>query len=254
MYIRNGSTKYVPYHKLFQRIQKVEVPGYGSFDAYANRDSLKYRALYRLENIPTLLRGTLRKAGFCAAWDVFVQLGCTDDSFKMELGTNATWSDYLDSFLPANKDVDTRANLAHLLNLDPNGEVMAKLDWLGIFGRTAIGVSGLSPAATLQTLLEQKWVLLPTDKDLVVMWHRFVYELNGKQHEIQANLTVEGLDDRYTAMAKTVGLPVAIAAKMILNGTIKERGVLLPLIPSIYDPILNELETLGIVFNEVEIN
>lgn len=254
MYIRNGCTKYVPYHKLFQRIQKVEVPGYGSFDAYANRDSLKYRALYRLENIPTLLRGTLRKAGYCAAWDVFVQLGCTDDSFKMELGANATWSDYLDSFLPANKELDTRANLAHQLNLDTNGEVMAKLNWLGLFGRTPIGVTGLSPAATLQTLLEQKWVLLPTDKDLVVMWHRFVYELDGKHHEIQANLTVEGLDDRYTAMAKTVGLPVAIAAKMILNGTIKERGVLLPLTPSIYDPILNELETLGIVFNEVEIN
>ena len=254
MYIRNGSTKYVPYHKLFQRTQQVEVPGYGSFDAYANRDSLKYRKLYRLENIPTLLRGTLRKAGYCAAWDVFVQLGCTDDSFKMELGANATWSDFMDSFLPANKELDTRANLANQLNLDMRGEVMAKLDWLGIFDKTAIGVDGLSPAATLQTLLERKWELMPGDKDLVVMWHRFVYELEGKQHEIQAHLTVEGEDQRYTAMARTVGLPVGIAAKMVLNGTIKERGVLLPLTPSIYDPILNELEMLGVVFKEVEVN
>ena len=233
-----------------QRIQKLRFPD-TDHSTYANRDSLSTR-VYRLDNIPTLLRGTLRKAGYCAAWDVFVQLGCTDDSFRMELANDATWSDYLDSFLPANTVLDTRANLAHQLNLEPNGEVMAKLDWLGIFGKTPIGVTGPSPAATLQTCWRRNGIT-PHRQGLVVMWHVSCIT-RTQTHEIQAHLTVEGLDDRNTAMAKTVGLPVAIAAKMILNGTIKERGVLLPLIPSLYDPILNELETLGVVFNEVEIN
>lgn len=252
-YIRDGSTKYIPYHKLFQQTVRVSVPGYGEYDGYANRDSLKYRKFYGLDDIPTLLRGTLRKAGYCAAWDVFVQLGCTDDGFAMELDPRATWADYIDAFLPHDGLHDTRTNLINYLGLDPKGEVMAKLDWLGLFGKEHIGVEGLSPAATLQTLLERKWKLEPTDKDLVVMWHRFRYAVEGQQTEIQASLVVEGQDQRYTAMAKTVGLPVAIAAKMVLNGTITERGVLLPLKPAIYDPILDELEAHGIVFTEEEI-
>lgn len=254
MYIRNGRTKYIPYHKLFQQIQQVHVPGYGDFDAYANRDSLKYRTIYGLEKIPTLLRGTLRKAGYCAAWDVFVQLGCTDDSYKMELGPTATWTDYLNAFLPPSEIQDVRVDLTNYIGPLLTAEVMGKLEWLGLFDGSPIGVDHLSPAATLQSLLERKWLLGPEDKDLIVMWHRFVYELQGKRHEIHASLAVEGQDQRYTAMAKTVGLPVAIAAKMVLNGTIKERGVMLPLSPSIYDPILNELEQFGVVFHEREIS
>jgi saccharopine dehydrogenase-like NADP-dependent oxidoreductase len=252
-YIRDGSTKYIPYHKLFQQTVRVSVPGYGEYDGYANRDSLKYRKFYGLDDIPTLLRGTLRKAGYCAAWDVFVQLGCTDDGFAMELDERATWADYIDAFLPHDGLHGTRTNLANYLDLDPHGEVMAKLDWLGLFGKEHIGVTGLSPAATLQTLLERKWALEPGDKDLVVMWHRFRYAVEGQQTEIQASLVVEGQDQRYTAMAKTVGLPVAIAAKMVLNGAVTERGVLLPLKPAIYGPILDELEAHGIVFTEEEI-
>jgi saccharopine dehydrogenase-like NADP-dependent oxidoreductase len=167
-YIRDGVTKYIPYHKLFQQTVRIAVPGLGSFDGYANRDSLKYRKAYGIEEIPTLVRGTLRKAGYCAAWDTFVQLGCTDDGFAMELTADATWNDYLDAFLPHHASLDTRANLAQYLGLDPAGEVMQKLDWLGLFGQERIGVAGLSPAATLQSLLERKWKLGPDDKDLVV--------------------------------------------------------------------------------------
>ena len=150
-YIRDGVTKYIPYHKLFQQTVRIAVPGLGSFDGYANRDSLKYRKAYGIEEIPTLVRGTLRKAGYCAAWDTFVQLGCTDDGFAMELTADATWNDYLDAFLPHHSSLDTRANLANYLGLDPAGEVMQKLDWLGLFGQERIGVARLSPAATLQS-------------------------------------------------------------------------------------------------------
>jgi saccharopine dehydrogenase-like NADP-dependent oxidoreductase len=249
-YIRNGATKYIPYHQLFRQVARVEVAGHGIFDGYANRDSLKYRSHYGLDGIPTLLRGTLRKAGYCEAWNVFVQLGCTEDGFIMELPENAGWSQYLDAFLPQSTG-STRDNLASYLGLDPNGEVVQKLEWLGLFDRdTPIGVSGLSPAATLQHLLEQKWKLGPNDKDLVVMWHRFRYTLEGRTHTRHASLGVIGEDQMYTAMARTVGLPIAIGAKLLLNGGISDRGVLLPLKPAIYDPVLDELETHGVKFTE----
>lgn len=253
-YIRDGETKYIPYHKLFKQTVQVEVEGFGAFDGYANRDSLKYRSHYGLDGIPTLLRGTLRKAGYCEAWDAFVQLGCTEDGFNMELPPKASWSDYINAFLPQVKERDTRGNLANYLGLDEDGEVMKKLDWLGLFdGNTPIGISGLSPAATLQHLLEQKWKLGPQDKDMVVMWHRFQYALAGRQRTIHASLGVIGEDTIHTAMARTVGLPIAMACKLLLNGIVTDRGVLLPLKPAIYEPILDEMETYGVTFTEEEV-
>lgn len=252
-YVQDGVTKYIPYHQLFQRPILVKVPGFGAFDGYANRDSLKYRAHYGIEGIPTLKRGTLRKAGFCAAWNALLQLGCTDDSYTMELQATATWREYTDSFLPYPASRGTRINLAYYLGLDPQGEVMSKLDWLGLFGDAPIGVAGLSPAATLQHLLEQKWKLGPDDKDLVVMWHRFRYDVEGQHQEIQASLAIAGQDQVHTAMARTVGLPIAMACKLVLNNKIEDRGVLLPLKPAIYDPILNELEKHGVIFHEEEV-
>ncbi len=253
-YIDGGVTKYIPYHKLFQRTVQVNVPGFGSFDGYANRDSLKYRSHYGIEGIPTLKRGTLRKAGFSIAWDTFVQLGCTDDSFIMEFGPDATWNDYVSAFLPPSAGRDARTNLAYYLNLNPEGEVMKKLDELRIFSREPIGKSGLSPAGLLQHLLEQRWVLGPNDKDLVVMWHRFRYAQGGQVHEIHASLAVIGQDRTHTAMARTVGLPIAMACKLVLNGKLNDRGVLLPLKPAIYDPVLDELEQSGVVFDERSVN
>jgi saccharopine dehydrogenase (NAD+, L-glutamate forming) len=252
-YIRDGVTKYIPYHKLFQQTVRIDVPALGAFDGYANRDSLKYRKAYGIEQIPTLVRGTLRKAGYCVGWDAFVQLGCTDDGFHMELGPDATWSDYLNAFLPHSATMDTRSNLANYLGLDPNGDVMSMLAELELFGTARIGVKGLSPAATLQSLLERKWKLGPDDKDLVVMWHRFRYTIEGQHQEIHASLGVVGQDQVHTAMARTVGLPIAMACKLVLNGKLDDRGVLLPLKPVIYDPILDELEKFGVVFQEEEV-
>lgn len=252
-YIDQGITRYIPYHKLFQRTVQVSVPGFGAFDGYANRDSLKYRSHYGLDGIPTLKRGTLRKAGFSIAWNTFVQLGCTDDGFIMELDADATWCDYINAFLPPDAGRGTRLNLAYYLDLNPDGDVMRKLDELRLFGDERIGTNGLSPAGLLQHLLEQRWKLGPDDKDLVVMWHRFVYRMEGVKQELHASLTAIGQDQTYTAMAKTVGLPVAIAAKLVLNGKVTQRGVMMPLVAGIYNPILDELEQLGIAFNEREV-
>ena len=249
-FVQDGQLRYIPYHRLFANHVRVEVPGYGAFDGYANRDSLKYRKLYGIEGIPTLVRGTLRREGFCEAWNAFVQLGCTDDSYTMEVGGDMTWANFFAMFLPAAADGDLRRVMASYLGLPPEGAVMAKLDWLGVFSDEPANVGTASPAAILQQLLERKWVLRPGDKDMVVMQHRFLHTANGRRWRTTSSLVVEGTDRVHTAMARTVGLPVAMAAKLLLNGGISGRGVLLPLAPVIYAPILDELEALGIRFAE----
>lgn len=250
-FIEDGITKYIPYHQLFHRTTSVEVPGLGAFDGYANRDSLKYRAAYGLTGIPTLVRGTLRKAGYCSTWNVLVQLGCTDDGYTLELPAKATWSDYIRAFLPPSQGT-VRDDVAAYLGLPSDAAELDRLEWLGLFGNAEIGATGLSPAAALQKLLEERWKLGPNDKDLVVMWHRFRYRMNGTVRELVATLSVIGEDRTHTAMARTVGLPIAMACKLVLNGDLNEAGVLLPLKPSVYVPILDELEQHGVVFRETE--
>jgi len=253
-FIQNGKYKYIPYHKLFRRTEIIEIEGYGKFEGYANRDSLQYREIYGLKDIPTMYRGTLRKPGFCRAWDVFVQLGATDDSYVMEGSEEMTNRDFINSFLAYNITDSVELKFKHYLNIRQDDvDLYEKFVWLGIFDNTKIGLKNATPAQMLQHILEQKLSLSPNDKDMIVMWHRFLYEKDNKFHEIHSSMVVKGDDQVYTAMAKTVGLPVAIATKMILNGTITTPGVHIPIQKEIYDPILEELENYGVHFVEKEV-
>lgn len=252
-FIQEGKYKYIPYHKLFRRTEIIEVEGYGRFEGYANRDSLNYRDVYGLEDIPTIFRGTLRRVGFCRAWNIFVQLGMTDDSYVMEGSEDMTYRDFLNSFLAYNPSDSVELKLRHYLTLPQDDYILEKIKWLGFFSQTKVGLKEATPAQILQHILEQKWTLDPDDKDMIVMWHKFGYTLNGEQHEIHSSMVSIGEDQVYTAMSNTVGLPVAIAAKMILNGTIQLKGVQLPLDQEIYDPILEELKEYNIRFTEKEV-
>lgn len=254
-FIRNGALKYIPYHQLFNRTESISIEGKGDFEGYANRDSLSYRAVYGLENIPTMLRGTLRKKGFCAAWNVFVQLGCTDDSYIMEGSSQMTWRSFLNAFLDFHPSRSVEEKLCAYLTIQTTDESFGMLKWLGLFEDTPIGISkDASPAQILQKLLEEKWVLEPQDKDMIVMFHRFHFEIGGKKKELQSSMMYIGQDDTYTAMSDTVGLPVAICTKMILEGKIQDKGVMLPISKSIYEPVLRELEQFGIRFDEKEMD
>lgn len=247
-YQSQGGLKFIPYHKLFERLTEVEIAGYGKFDGYANRDSLKYIKLYRLEGIPTLYRGTLRKSGFCKAWNALVQLGMTDDSFQITEPQKLTWRSFTTSFLNIPPDSNVEQEMKEYLSLDDVS--LAKLKWLGIFDETSLDIQSGSPAVALQKLIEKKWKLGDDDKDMIVMWHRFVYTHGGKKFELQSSLISIGDDPVHTAMSKTVGLPIAIAARMILNGKMNMKGVHLPVISEIYEPVLNELEQYQISFTE----
>ncbi|MHC2990277.1 saccharopine dehydrogenase [Pontibacter sp. HJ8] len=253
-YIQNGEYKYIPYHQLFRRTDKLFVEGYGHFDGYANRDSLSYREPYGLQDIPTMLRGTLRREGYCTAWDVFVQLGLTDDSYTLEGTESMTCRSFLETFLPpaASATESLQQRLSRYLAIPAEGEVMQKLEWLGLFEETPVGLKAATPAQVLEKILVGKWRLEPGDKDMIVMQHLFQYELEGEQHELTSSLVVLGDDEVHTAMAKTVGLPVGILAKLLLQGRIRKSGVIIPIHPELYEPVLEELKAYGIDFVEQE--
>lgn len=252
-FLQEGQYKYIPYQQLFKRTTPVEVPGYGRYDGYANRDSLGYRALYGLENISTMLRGTLRNEGFCSAWDVLVQLGCTDDSYMMEGVDSMTHRSFLNSFLGYHAEQMLEEKIAHQFTIAVDGGEMQRLIWSGLFSEVPVGLKQGTPAQILEHILNKKWKLQPKDKDLIVMWHRFRFKKANTNHEIQATLVAKGDDAIHTAMAKTVGLPLGIAAKLVLDGKIKASGVVVPVTSEFYSPILSELKGLGVELVEREL-
>ena len=254
-FIQEGKFKFIPYHKLFKRTEIIHIPGYGFFEGYANRDSLNYREVYGLQHLKTLYRGTLRRPGFCKAWDVFVQLGATDDSYLMEKVAEMTHRQFINSFLSYNPHDSVELKLAHYLNLELDGEEMYKLKWLGIFDDDPVGLQKGSPAQILEHILHKKWSLRPEDKDMIVMWHKFDYKEagTGKQRELHSHMVCIGENKVKTGMAKTVGLPLAIAVEQYLLGNLRVKGVQVPTREEIYTPLLSGLEKAGIVFNERKI-
>ncbi len=248
-YIEKGDLKYVPYHQLFRRLETIHFPGLGDFDGYPNRDSLSYRKVYGLESIPTMLRGTLRRAGFCRAWDVFVQLGMTDDSFQMELPEKSTFRQFLNSFLPWHQELSVEEKLAQLVP-DLDFPMFEKIQWLGFFENRLLPKTSGSPAEILQAILEKDWALQPEDNDMIVMQHLFEIQTSDRLKKMTSSLVSFGKDAVYTAMAKTVGLPLAMAVDLFMEGKIQLTGLHLPVVPEIYEPILAELEKWGIRFEE----
>ena len=251
-FLHNGKFKYIPHHKIFRRFETIKVPELGAFEVYGNRDSLTYRETYGLHNLDTMFRGTIRRPGFCEAWDIFVQLGATDDTYVMENTENMTHREFINSFMKYRTDIPVETKLALYLGVDEESEMMDRLRWLGIFENTRIGIPGLTPARILQKILAEKWKLDPGDKDMIVMQHQFDFMLKDRHFKRYSTMVFIGKDGTQTAMSMTVGLPLAMVAKQILTGQFNEPGVQLPIIPAIYDPVLEELKEYGIYFVEEE--
>jgi saccharopine dehydrogenase-like NADP-dependent oxidoreductase len=253
-FLQEGKYKYIPYHKLFRRTEILHIDGYGKFEGYANRDSLKYKNVYGLDDILTLYRGTIRRVGYSRAWNVFVQLGMTDDSYTIEDSENMSYRDFTNSFLSYNPNDSVELKLRHYLKIDQDDIIWEKLLELDIFNPSKkVGLKNATPAQILEKILKDSWTLKEDDKDMIVMQHLFGYELNGKKHQIESSMVCIGDNQIYTAMAKTVGLPVAIAALKILNGEINTPGVQLPINKEVYEPLLKELEENGIIFTETNV-
>jgi saccharopine dehydrogenase-like NADP-dependent oxidoreductase len=250
-FIQEGTYKYIPYGSLFRRTEFLEVEGYGKFEAYSNRDSLKYRSIYGLDDILTLYRGTIRRVGFSKAWNMFVQLGMTDDSYIMEDSESMSYRQFTNSFLPYHPTDSVEIKMRLILKIDQDDIMWDKLLELDLFNPDKkVNLPNATPAQILEKILSDSWTLEPEDKDMIVMYHKFGYELNGEKKQIDSKMVCIGDDQTYTAMAKTVGLPVAITTLLILNGKITTPGVQLPIKKEVYMPILKELEEYGVIFHE----
>ena len=246
-FLQEGLHKYIPYNRLFRRTELIKIKGYGEFEVYANRNSLKYQKVYGFKDILTLYRGTIRRVGFSRAWNIFVQLGMTDDSYTIPNSENLSYREYVNLFLPYSPTDSIELKLRHNLKIDQDDLIWKKLREIDIFNsKKYLEIKNATPAQALQKILMEKWALAKEDKDMIVMYHKFGYELKGKNYQIDSSMVTVGEDQTYTAMSKTVGLPVAIAALKILNKTITTPGVLRPIDKEVYKPILKELETYGV--------
>ena len=216
-----------------------------------NRDSLLYREIYGISDIPNIIRGTMRRKGFCDAWSALVEIGLTDPSYPIIDSAKLTYHALMEAFVePGPGSVKDR--VAALLNISPNGEVIEKLEWLGLFSKKKIDLDKASPASILQDLIVEKLKLKPDEKDMIVMRHEFEYKLNGKLKKRNSTLMMKGENAKNTAMSKLVGLPLGIFVKHVMLGQIKQTGVRLPVSPEVYEPVLEELKEFGLEFIEEE--
>lgn len=252
-FLLNGIKKQLSYEQIFKEIEIIEVPNLGKLAAYANRDSLHYQNIYGLDSVKTLLRATFRYEDFCIAWNVIVNLGLIENSTKYDT-TQLTFKDwfYNAAKMKAAESIQYRIESIESKHVHLCYEM---LEWLGIFSNELIPMKGeFTSAQILQNIIEEKWKMHPKDKDMIVMHHEFEYTRKKIKTKLCSTLIVNGEDKTYTAMAKTVGLPMAIYTKLFLTGKIENLyGVQIPIQKEIYKPILKELVDYGIEFEETYI-
>jgi len=254
-YLEDKKLKYIPYNRLFKDIQPIEIDGVeGEYEGYANRDSLLYREVYGLKGIPTILRGTIRNAGYCEAWNALVRIGLTDSSYPILESENLTYHMLMEAYVGSeHKGNSVKERIASLLKIDSKSEVMRKLEWLGLFSKKRINLPNATPALILEKLLLEKWKLRPDDKDMILMQHQFEYKLDGKKRLLTSTLIMKGAGSHDTAMARLVGLPMGIFVKLVLEGRITQKGVNIPVMKEVYEPVLEELKAFGVEFTEKDV-
>jgi saccharopine dehydrogenase-like NADP-dependent oxidoreductase len=252
-FLENRQIKNIPYQSLFKNIRNVSIDKIGDFEGYANRDSLKYQNTYGLQNVETLIRGTLRKKGFCKAWDILIQLGLTNNEIIIPNSDDLTPFKFINLFLKESSHNSLISKIENTIELSLSEKEIKKITYLNFEGDiNPIGLKNATAAQLLEFILKEKWKLSDDDKDLVVMIHQIGYTLHDKKYFTQSSLAVTGNLKPYTAMAKTVGLPLGIASLLILENKINLKGVILPIHKEIYEPILRELSDYDINFTEIE--
>jgi len=239
-FYKNGRLRCQPYNRLFDNPDTIEVPGLGRFEAYLNRGSEIYQKKYGLEEVPTFLRATLRYPGFCEAWNALIKLGLTAGNYGVQGSQDMTYREWVASYLPEGR-TDLENALADMLQIERGGEVHKKLLWTGLLTDRPIKQVNGSPAAILLDLLRDKLKFKEGDTDMLVFYEHIEYKLAGELYQYVSYLISKGLDHQHTAISRTVGLPAAIGAKLILNRQIETRGVLFPWTKEVYKPVLSEL-------------
>ncbi len=249
-YMENSKHKYIPYNRLFTSYDIVEIQNFGALEMYPNRDSLLYREAYGIENTPNIIRGTLRHRGFCDAWNALRKIGLTDNSYPIVDSDSMTFHELMEAFVWKKTAGTLRERIANLVGISSDSGVIKKMEWLGLFSKKKIPIAKASPAMILEHLMVEKMTLKEHDKDMVIMQHEFEYKVGRSLRKLTSTMILKGEDAHNTAMAKTVGLPVGIFVKLLMEGKMDIKGVNIPTIKEIYEPVLEELKSYGIYFTE----
>jgi saccharopine dehydrogenase-like NADP-dependent oxidoreductase len=243
----NHQLRSIPWHRLFAEANLLKIPGLGDFDAYANRDSLSYSSIYGLSDVPTLLRGTLRRKDYCKNWHVLVSLGFTDAQSSLPPDVN-TIHDLTCAL--TGKARQQRFSDWLIANRWIDESHREWFDYLELESDKPLAKQAGNAAEMLESVLLDRWRLLPEDRDEVVMYHRIGFVKNGRSQILHSVMSVSGVDEMHTAMAKTVGLPLAFGVELVLSGSCPENGVVVPVSRYWYSYILPRLEKMGVYFQE----
>lgn len=247
-YLKDGKELSIAGEELFAHYWAVEIAGLGKFEAYPNRDSLPYLNTYDIPEAKTIYRGTLRNPGWCDLWRGLVQLGWLDGE-KREL-QGLTWADFTRKLMGNGSGGRLKGDLASYLGIAEDSEVLKKFEWLGLLDEEPLQMQRGSALDLLAWRLLAKLQYGEGERDMIILRHEFMAQYPKGEEVIISTLIDFGVPGGDTAMARTVGLPAAIGAKLILQGQIELKGVRVPVAPEIYRPVLRELEEQGITFKE----
>lgn len=248
-YREKGKVKEIPYEHLFDQTKTIHIPSLGKLAYYPNRDSLGYMSAYKLEDIPTFMRATLRYPDFCEGWSTLVKLGLTDDKEKVQTN-DLTYFKWTTQHMKVDKQLSNEENIANHLGISAKSKIIRQLKFLGLLNGEVINLGEQTNASVLQNIIESRLGMEQTDKDMIVMMHEIEFERRGITTKLHSFMITQGEDNMRTAMAKTVGLPLGIMAKLLLQDKFNLTGLHIPILPDIYNPILKELEDYNIRFEE----
>jgi saccharopine dehydrogenase-like NADP-dependent oxidoreductase len=248
-YKDKGKVKELNHEQLFDQSKTIVIPGLGKLAYYPNRDSLAYMSSYNLDNIPTFMRATLRYPDFCEGWSAVIRLGLTDDSRKIQTD-NLSFFKWATQHVKTDKQLSNEENVALFLGVSSKSKVIRQLKYLGLLNGEVINQGEQTNATVLQQAMESRLGMSPNDKDMIVMLHEIEFERRNIATRMHSYMIVQGEDNLRTAMAKTVGLPLGITAKLLLQDKIALTGLHIPVMPEVYNPVLKELEEHDIRFEE----
>jgi len=248
-YKDKGKVKELNHEQLFDQSKTIVIPGLGKLAYYPNRDSLAYMSSYNLDNIPTFMRATLRYPDFCEGWSAVIRLGLTDDSRKIQTD-NLSFFKWATQHVKTDKQLSNEENVALFLGVSSKSKVIRQLKYLGLLNGEVINQGEQTNATVLQQAMESRLGMSPNDKDMIVMMHEIEFERRNIATRMHSYMIVQGEDNLRTAMAKTVGLPLGITAKLLLQDKIALTGLHIPVMPEVYNPVLKELEEHDIRFEE----
>ena len=252
-YQKDGEKVVVPSEELFAHYWKINIEGLGEFEAYPNRDSMPYIEKYGIQEARGMYRGTLRYNGWCDTWKKIVDLGFLDETERPEL-KEMTFQQMMRGIIGAGDEDEIKSALAKHLDIAVDSEPIKRYEWLGLLGDDPVPADPPNYLDVLANKLLEKLQYTPGERDMVILHHEFGAEYPNKEEKITSTLIDFGIPNGDSSMARTVGLPCAIAVKMVAEGKISVKGVHIPILPEIYEPILDELETKDIVFKEKLLN